>query len=144
MKIVYQILLIFLYLFISTVQYSGLSLVILVLLVGSVWIIENKGKLRIPSYLYLAFFIYLFFLMIGLLYNHKSPTIDIKFQIYGFLFYLFLLNVKKFNFLRFLFILNFAVFVVYFLLYLKLLPNLWDYTVFGYRGRVYKQLFQLF
>ncbi len=106
-------------------------------MVGSVWVIDNKGKLRIPSYLYLAFFIYFFFLVIGFFYNHKNPTIDIKFQIYGFLFYLFLLNVKKFNFLRFLFVLNFAVFVVYFLLYLGLLPNLWDYTVIGYRGRVY-------
>ncbi len=137
MKIFYQVLLVLLYLLISTVKYSSLSLFLLVFLVGCVWVIDNKGKLRIPSYLYLAFFIYLFFLVIGFFYDHKSPTIDIKFQIYGFLFYLFLLNVKKFNFLRFLFILNFAVFVVYFLLYLKLLPNLWDYTVFGYRGRVY-------
>ncbi|WP_310993448.1 hypothetical protein [Aequorivita marina] len=137
MKVIYQILLVLLFLLISTVDYSSLTLIVLVLLIGSVWIIDKKGKLRIPQYLYLAFFIYFFFLIIGFFYTHKNPTIDIKFQIYGFLFYLFLLNVKNFNFLRFLFILNFAVFAVYVLLYLGLLPNLWSFTVIGYRGRVY-------
>lgn len=107
------------------------------ILVGSVWIVDKKGKLRVPLYLYLAFFIYFFFLVIGLFYQHQNPTIDIKFQLYGFLFYLFLLNVKNFNILKFLFILNFVVFVVYFLLYIGLLPNLWGYSVIGYRGRVY-------
>ncbi|WP_157417991.1 hypothetical protein [Aequorivita capsosiphonis] len=114
-----------------------MSLIILVVLLGSVWVIDKKGKLRVPSYLYLASFIYLFFLVIGLFYQHKNPTIDIKFQLYGFLFYLFLLNVKNFNFLRFLFILNFVVFAVYMLLYIGVLPNLWNSSIFGYRGRVY-------
>lgn len=137
MKIIYQILLILLFLLISTVDFSSLSLVVLMLLVGSVWIIDKKGKLRVPFYLYIVFFIYFFFLVLGLFYQHQNPTIDIKFQLYGFLFYLFLLNVKNFNVLKFLFILNFVVFVVYFMLYIGLLSNLWGYSVIGYRGRVY-------
>tara|TARA_R100000306_G_scaffold52420_1_gene49270 strand:- start:6849 stop:7943 length:1095 start_codon:yes stop_codon:yes gene_type:complete len=122
---------------ISAVKFNNLFLLILVFLVASAWIVIKKGKLRLPIYFYAVFIIYLFFLIIGFFYDHKNPTIDIKFQVYGFLFYMFLLNIGKFNFLRFFFILNSAVFVVYMLLYFGVLPNWWDYTVIGYRGRVY-------
>ena len=122
---------------ISAVKFNNLFLLILVFLVGSSWIVLKKGKLRLPVYFYAIFIIYIFFLIIGFFYDHKNPTIDIKFQIYGFLFYIFLLNIGKFDFLKFLFILNFVVFIVYMLLYLGILPNWWDYTVIGYRGRVY-------
>ncbi|MBA80266.1 hypothetical protein [Leeuwenhoekiella sp.] len=137
MKILYQILLVALFLMISATKFNNLFLLILVFLVSSAWIVIKKGKLRLPVYFYGVFIIYFIFLIVGFFYDHKNPTIDIKFQIYGFLFYIFLLNIGKFDFLKFLFILNFAVFIVYMLLYLGILPNWWDYTVIGYRGRVY-------
>ncbi len=112
-------------------------LVCLLLLLGGAWIITKKGKLRIPSYIIIAFGIYSFFLILGLFYGHKNPTIDIKFQFYAFVFYLFFVNAKNLNILRFLIILNVVVLITYIVIYLGLLPNLWHQSIIGFRGRVY-------
>lgn len=90
-----------------------------------------------PLYLYIVTGAYLFFLVIGLLYSHNKPLIDIKFQILAFLFYMFLLNKKDFKILPFLFIINYIVLGIYILLYLGKFPNMWHSVIVGYQGRVY-------
>jgi hypothetical protein len=109
-----------------------------VLLVGSAWVIDKKGKLRVPKYLFVAISIYLFFLAIGLFYQHDNLQIDIKFQIFAFLFYLFLLNQPKLNLLEVLFYLNITILVVYILIFTGVIPNnIWHSSTVGYKGRVY-------
>ena len=137
MKVVYHLILIINFLFIGSLQYGKYSIVLLVPLVVLAIIVTKKGSIKIPPYLYGCFAIYLFFLILGLINGHQSPVIDIKFQIFALLFYVFLLNKGKYRILDFLFLLNIVVFAIYVLLYLGVLSNYWHAAVVGYKGRVY-------
>ena len=137
MKVLNYTLLIALFLLIDTSISSSVSLLCLLLLVGTNLIVVKKGKIKVPLYFYLTLAIYLIFLTIGLFYGHREPQIDIKFQLFGFLFYLFLLNKKEFNVLPILLIINYIVLGVYILLYIGKFPNLWHTTIIGFQGRVY-------
>lgn len=137
MKVLNYTLLIALFLLIGNSISSSVSLLCLLLLVGTNLIVVKKGKIKVPLYFYLTLAIYLFFLLIGLFYGHREPQIDIKFQLFGFLFYLFLLNKKEFNMLPILLIINYIVLGVYILLYVGKFPNLWHTTIIGFQGRVY-------
>jgi len=70
-------------------------------------------------------------------YGHLDPQIDVKFQLFGFLFYLFLLNKKDFKILPFLLFINYLTLGIYILLFLGKFPNLWHTAIIGYQGRVY-------
>ncbi|PHR13744.1 MAG: hypothetical protein COA40_04165 [Aequorivita sp.] len=109
----------------------------LLLLIGLVWVATKKGKLEVPHYVIVTFCFYVPFLILGLVNQHPHPTIDIKFQFYAIIFYLFLVNLKELNLLRFLFILNAVVCVVYIFTYFGLVPSLWHDTITGKGGRVY-------
>ena len=137
MKVLNYTLLIALFLLIGNSISSSVSLLCLLLLVGTNLIVVKKGKIKVPLYFYLTLAIYLIFLTIGLFYGHREPQIDIKFQFFGFLFYLFLLNKKEFNVLPILLIINYIVLGVYILLYIGKFPNLWHTTIIGFQGRVY-------
>ena len=137
MKVLNYTLLIALFLLIGNSISSSVSLLCLLLLVGTNLIVVKKGKIKVPLYFYLTLAIYLIFLTIGLFYGHREPQIDIKFQLFGFLFYLFLLNKKEFNVLPILLIINYIVLGVYILLYIGKFPNLWHTTIIGFQGRVY-------
>ena len=137
MKVLNYTLLIALFLLIGNSISSSVSLLCLLLLVGTNLIVVKKGKIKVPLYFYLTLAIYLIFLTIGLFYGHREPQIDIKFQLFGFLFYLFLLNKKEFNVLPLLLIINYIVLGVYILLYIGKFPNLWHTTIIGFQGRVY-------
>lgn len=90
-----------------------------------------------PLYVFGAIAIYLVFLIIGLLHSHTNASIDIKYQFYAFIFYLFLVNAKDLNILRLLFIINALVAGVYILVYLGIMPSLWYEASTGVGGRVY-------
>jgi len=137
LKSLYYFLLTALFLLIGNAISSSVSFLCLLLLVGANLLMVKKGKIKIPLYFYIALIIYLFFLAIGIFYGHHDPQIDIKFQLFGFLFYLFLLNKKDFNILPFLFLINYIVLGVYILLFIDKFPNLWHTTIIGYQGRVY-------
>ena len=137
MKVLNYTLLIALFLLIGNSISSSVSLLCLLLLVGTNLIVVKKGKIKVPLYFYLTLAIYLIFFTIGLFYGHREPQIDIKFQLFGFLFYLFLLNKKEFNVLPVLLIINYIVLGVYILLYIGKFPNLWHTTIIGFQGRVY-------
>jgi len=137
LKVLNYTLLIALFLLIGNSISSSVSLLCLLLLVGTNLIVVKKGKIKVPLYFYLTLAIYLIFLTIGLFYGHREPQIDIKFQLFGFLFYLFLLNKKEFNVLPILLIINYIVLGVYILLYIGKFPNLWHTTIIGFQGRVY-------
>ena len=96
MKVLNYILLTALFLLIGNSISSSVSLLCLLLLVGTNLIVVKKGKIKVPLYFYLTLAIYLIFLTIGLFYGHREPQIDIKFQLFGFLFYLFLFSLKIF------------------------------------------------
>lgn len=87
----------------------------------------------------MAVLVYLFYLTIGLYHKHSTPTIDIKFQIFSFIFYFWLINQRyKIDFLRLLFIINIIVFIVYAGIYMNWLPNLWRAkNETGFRGSIY-------
>ncbi len=137
MKVLNYTLLIALFLLIGNSISSSVSFLCLLLLVGTNLILVKKGKIKVPLYFYLTLAVYLIFLTIGLFYGHRNPQIDIKFQLFGFLFYLFLLNKKEFNVLPILLIINYIVLGVYILLYIGKFPNLWHTTIIGFQGRVY-------
>ncbi|QAA82194.1 hypothetical protein EI546_10870 [Aequorivita sp. H23M31] len=137
MKLFYQIVLVVLFLATAAITLSVLQAVCLMLLFFGVWIADKKGKLEIPHYVFAAFGIYAIFLIIGLLHNHPKASIDIKYPIFGFIFYLFLVNVRNLNMLRLLFIINAVVAVSYILIYLGIVPSLWHGSSIGMGGRVY-------
>lgn len=116
-------------------EYNLLVLGLYVLLLGCVFII-NKNKVRLPQYYILAILIYLFYLIIGVFNNHENPFIDIKFQLFGFIFFFCLINIRL-DIIKLLFFLNTLVFIIYVLLFLDLLPNIWHTTTVGFGGRVY-------
>jgi len=137
LKLFYQIVLVVLFLATAAITLSVLTAVCLVVLFLGVWIFDKKGKLEIPHYVFAAFGIYAVFLILGLLHNHPNATIDIKYPIFGFIFYLFLVNVKSLNLLRLLFVINAIVCVMYILIYLGILPTIWHEASTGKGGRVY-------
>src|SRR5690606_22176779 len=91
-------------------RFNGLVLVLYVVILGCVFII-NKNKIRLPKYYILALLIYSFYLVIGILNNHENPFIDIKFQLFGFIFFFCIINIKL-DFIKFLFFINILVFLV--------------------------------
>ncbi len=137
MKVLNYILLTALFLLIGNSISSSITMLCLLVLVSTTIIVIKKGKIKTPLYFYIAFGIYLIFLILGFAYGHEDPQIDIKFQIFAFLFYLFLLNKKDFKVLPFLFFINIIVLIIYILLYKGLFPNLWHTVIVGYQGRVY-------
>lgn len=106
-----------------------------IVLIGCVFFIK-KNKVKLPLYYVIALIVYAFYLLIGVLNGHNNPFIDIKFQIFGFIFFFSIINIKL-NFLKLLFFINSLVFIIYVLLLLDLIPNLWKYTTVGFKGRVY-------
>jgi len=137
LKYIYYILLTALFLLIGNSISSSVSFMCLLLLVGTNIILVKKGKIKVPLYFYIALATYLFFLAIGVFYGHLDPQIDVKFQLFGFLFYLFLLNKKDFKILPFLLFINYLTLGIYILLFLGKFPNLWHTAIIGYQGRVY-------
>ncbi|SRX52630.1 hypothetical protein AEQU1_00497 [Aequorivita sp. CIP111184] len=113
-----------------------MALCLVVLLFGA-WVATKKGKLEVPHYVIVVACFYIPFLILGLIHEYPNPTIDIKFQFYGLIFYLFLVNVKDLKILRVLFILNAVVAIVYILSYLGFVPSLWNIDTTGKGGRVY-------
>lgn len=126
-----------LYLATAATTLTALQALCLVALFIGVWVFDKKGKLEIPHYFFAAFGVYAFFLILGLLHNHPKASIDIKYPVFGFIFYLFLVNVKNLNMLRFLFVMNAIVTVFYILIYLGILPSIWHESATGMGGRVY-------
>lgn len=116
-------------------KFNGLILVLYIVLLVCVFII-NKNKVRLPQYYILALLIYSFYLAIGIFNNHENPFIDIKFQLFGFIFFFCIINIK-FNLIKFLFFINALVFTVYVLLFFDILPNIWHTTTMGFGGRIY-------
>ena|GEM_PF-2247526 len=137
LKVFNQIVLIFLFLAIGTKTLSAFVAICLAILFVSAWIDSKKGKLQVPHYIILVFGVYVFFLVLGLINGHPNWVRDVKFQFFGFIFYLFLVNVKHFNLLRFLFILNAIVCAVYIFIYLGIVPSLWNDAIEGMEGRLY-------
>lgn len=99
--------------------------------------LNGKARLKFPTYLVMAFVIYLFYLFVGLLNNHPNAQIDIKFQLFSFVFYFWLINNRfKIDLLKLLFTVNWIVLAIYLLLYLDIAPNFWNESTFGRQGRV--------
>lgn len=121
----------------AAITLSVLTAVCLLVLFFGVWIFDKKGKLEVPHYVFAALGIYAVFLLLGLLHNHPNASIDIKYPIFGFIFYLFLVNVKNLNMLRLLFVINAIVCFLYILIYLRIVPSLWHESAIGMGGRVY-------
>ncbi len=137
MKLFLQILFVILFLLQATGKYNiFVAFAFLLLLISS---FSTKSlKVKLPNYFTIAIFIYLIYLGIGLYHRHINPTIDIKFQIYFFIFYFWLLNQRyKIDFLNLFFIINVIVFLIYLSLYFNLIPNIWYENTFGFKGRVY-------
>lgn len=67
---------------------------------------------------------------------HENPIIDIKFQLFGFIFFFCILNINL-NLVKLLIVINALVFAIYVLLFLNLLPNIWHDTTVGFGGRIY-------
>lgn len=138
MKYAYQIILVLLFLMVGSLNFSNTFFGLLLFILGCVVLFEKQGSIKTPLYLYPILAIYLCYMSLGLYYGHENPTIDIKFQIFGFLFYLFLVNYKKLNILKFLFYINIIVLMVYVGVYLGVFPNeIWHSSDVGYKGRVY-------
>tara|TARA_R110002050_G_scaffold298133_2_gene460772 strand:- start:869 stop:1861 length:993 start_codon:yes stop_codon:yes gene_type:complete len=88
-----------------------------------------------PSYLALAIIFYSFYLLIGIVNFHDNPFIDIKFQLFSLIFFFLLINFK-FDILKVLFSINTLVFIIYGLLFLDILPNIWHESTLGVGGRI--------
>jgi hypothetical protein len=132
-----QILLVCLFLLQGTNLFNGLVLGTLLCII-SIEVIINKGKLKLPLYFIIALCVYSVFLVIGIVNFHEKPFIDIKFQIFSFLLLFWLINNRySVNLLKLLFLINGIIFIIYLLLFFDLIPNIWSYTTFGFKGRVY-------
>lgn len=137
MRLFVQILLVILFLLQGTNTYNVFLALGFVLLIFTNLSFKSV-KFNLPIYFAVAVVVYLFYLTIGLYHEHINPTIDIKFQIFSFMFYFWLINQRyKIDFLRLLFIINILVFIIYMLLYVNLLPSLWRENAVGFKGRVY-------
>lgn len=119
----------------GTNQYNELVLGFYAVLLVCVFSV-NKEKVKLPSYYILAICIYACYLLIGVFNGHENPLVDIKFQIFSFLFFFSIVNLR-FDYIKLLFLINNLVFVIYVLLYLNLIPNIWNEFTFGSGGRLY-------
>lgn len=123
---------------VGSLDFSAPFFVLLVFILGAAVLFEKQGKIKIPLYLYPILSIYLSYVVLGFFYEHENPTIDIKFQLFGFLFFLFLVNYKKLNYLKLLFYINIIVLVAYIGVSIGFVPNqIWHSAGVGYKGRVY-------
>lgn len=137
MKYIQYLLLSLLFLLQGT-KFSLLIIGVLFLLIfSSVIFKKDFTKLKLPFYYIVAILIYLIFLSLGIFNHHDSIQIDVKFQLYSFLFFLYLIKFNKVNLENFLFLINIIVSVIYTLLYFNLINNIWSENTFGYMGRVY-------
>ena len=119
-------------------KYSLLIIGILLFLIfNSVIFKKDITKLKLPYYYIIAIIIYLFYLIIGILNSHDNIQIDVKFQLYGFLLFLYIIKFNKVDLEKFFFFINIIVFITYTLLYFNLINNIWSENTFGYMGRVY-------
>lgn len=135
MNTLLYLILVFLFLLQGSNAYNELTFGLYIVLLGCVFYI-NKRKIKLPQYYSLALLIYSFYLILGLINKHENPLIDIKFQLFGFVFYFCIINLKL-NYIKLLFFINALVFVIYVLLIFNLLPNIWHTTTVGVGGRIY-------
>lgn len=99
--------------------------------------LQKKAQPKLPAYLLIALAIYIFYLSIGFFNDHPNAHIDIKFQLFSFAFYFWLINNRiTINLLKFLFLINWIVLGIYLLLYIDIFPNFWNESTFGRQGRV--------
>ncbi len=135
MKYLLNIALVFLFLFQGADKSS--FLVVLALSFLFIILIQNRTLPKLPAYYLFAGCIYLFYLTLGLLNHHPNAQIDIKFQVFSFAFYFWLINNgSKVDFLKLLFAINWIVLSIYFLLYFEVMPNFWNEHTFGRQGRI--------
>lgn len=119
----------------GTRDYNILVLGLYVILLAGIFLIK-KSKIRIPQYYILGLIIYLVYLFIGVLNGHENLFIDVKFQLFAFIFFICIINLEL-NFKKLLFTINKLVFAIYILLYFNLIPNIWGWTTFGFGDRMY-------
>ncbi len=129
--------LLFLFLLQETEKYNAFILLTLTGLFALVIFSKKHLKIQLPVYFVFSFLIYLIFMIEGLLNGHHNPTIDIKFQFFIFLLFLIFLNYQKADYITFFFWVNVVVFIVYILLYFKMIPSYWNDFTFGYRGKLF-------
>lgn len=99
--------------------------------------LQKKAQPKFYAYLLIAFVIYLFYLSIGFFNDHPNAHIDIKFQLFSFVFYFWLINNRfKIDQLKLLLAINWTVLIIYLLLYVDFIPNFWNEKTFGQQGRV--------
>jgi hypothetical protein len=84
-----------------TNQFNMLVLALYIVLLSCVFIVK-KQKVKLPKYYLLAITIYLFYLFIGIINGHENPFVDIKFQIFGFIFFFCIINLNL-NYIKLLF-----------------------------------------
>ncbi len=70
----------------GTNQFNPLVLALYLVLLSCVFIVK-KHKVKLPEYYILAIIIYLFYLFIGVINGHENPFVDIKFQMFAFIFF---------------------------------------------------------
>lgn len=100
-------------------------------------LIHKDNLPKFSMYYLIAAGVYFFYLVLGLLNGHPNAQIDIKFQVFFFVFYFWLINNNSgVNFLKLLFTINWVVLIVYFLLFFDVIPNFWNEQTFGRQGRV--------
>jgi hypothetical protein len=121
----------------GTNEYNVAILTLFVTLLISCFI-KGGTKLVLPSYFVLAIIFYSFYLLIGIFNFHENPFIDIKFQIFSFLFFFWFINKGlRLDILDLLFTINTITFLLYMLLLLNIIPNIWNESTIGHGGRIY-------
>ncbi len=117
-------------------EQSALTLALLLALLVAPFVGKND-RLRLPDYFLLAIMVYGFYLVLGLINGHPSAHIDIKYQFFGFIFFLAMINQRaRIDYLSLLLWINFGVFVIYILLYLGMFPQIWHESTLGRQGRI--------
>lgn len=131
-----QIVLILLFLLQGTNEFNIFVLGLFILL--PVLFLVNKTIVKLPQYYILAVLVYFFYLLVGIFHFHENPFIDIKFQIFSFLFFFWLINNGlRLDFLDLLFTINTITFLTYMLLLVNIIPNIWNESTIGHGGRLY-------
>ncbi len=137
MNKLFKILLILLFLLQGTNEFNVFLLGLFILLYILTFVL-NKTTIKLPQYYILAILVYVFYLLIGIFNFHENPFIDIKFQIFSFLFFFWLINYGfRFNILGLLFTINTITFYTYILLFLNIIPSIWNESTLGQGGRLY-------
>lgn len=115
---------------------SGYVLLIISTLFVMLFVVKFKDFL--PLYFLLLVVGYLPYLFLGMLNSSISNIhIDVKYQVFAFLFLVVLLGIKKSEIISNLFKINVLVFVIFGLLYFDLIPNFWHESTIGAAGRMY-------